>query len=115
MTELELADTVMRLIQESESVARVCSMKFLRHLEHLVATLEPEKLAASRNGNVVLTGPRYWYCESPTGKQWVFTPEGLIYTCTESVGKPANAAGRFDQSFILEQSESKDWIGRPIL
>ena len=114
LSEMELAQEVLALMEVHPRVARTCHLGFLRHLDHLVGVLEPEKRA--RNGKQAgRIGPRYWYCEASTDKQFVFTPEGLIYSCTEAVGKPEHAIGSFAPAFDLCQEQAEQWIGRTIL
>lgn len=114
LSEMELAQGVLALMEDNPRVAQTCHLGFLRHLDHLVSVLEPEKRArdGSARGSV---GPRYWYCEASTDKQFVFTPEGLIYSCTEAVGKPDHAIGSFAPAFELRQEQAQQWIGRTIL
>lgn len=114
LSEMELAHGVLALMAEHPRVARTCHLGFLRHLDHLVSVLEPQKRAHSgtRAGRV---GPRYWYCEASTDKQFVFTPEGLIYSCTEAVGKPEHAIGSYAPVLDLWQGQAEQWIGRTIL
>lgn len=114
LSEMELAQGVLALMDTHPRVAETCSLSFLRHLDHLVSVLEPEK--RSRDGNTAgLIGPRYWYCEASTDKQFVFTPENLIYSCAEAVGKPDHAIGSFVPALDLWQDEAERWIGRTIL
>jgi uncharacterized protein len=114
LSEMELAQGVLALMEDHPRVAQTCHLGFLRHLDHLVSVLEPEKRA--RDGKTVgRIGPRYWYCEASTDKQFVFTPEGLIYSCTEAVGKPGHAIGRFAPALDLWQDQAEQWIGRTIL
>lgn len=115
LSELELAQRVMALVEKHPRVAQVCHLGFLRHLEYLVSVLEPEKLGRGRRGAGRTVGPRYWYCEASTDKQYVFTPEGLIYNCTEGVGQPVHAVGRFDPALDLWAEERGQWVGRTIL
>ncbi len=115
LTELELAQGVLALLEANPQMAQVCHLGFLRHLEHLISILEPEKLGHGKWGAPRQTGPRYWYCEASTDKQFVFTPEGLIYSCTEAVGQPHHAIGRFDPALELWKAEHKQWVGRTIL
>ena len=114
LSEMEMAQGVLALMDDHPRVAQTCHLGFLRHLDHLVSVLEPEKRA--RNGEKAgRIGPRYWYCEASTDKQFVFTPEGLIYSCTEAVGKPDHAIGRFAPALDLWQDQTGLWIGRTIL
>ena len=119
MTELEIAKHVMTLIDRSPAMANVCHMGFLRHLEHLSAILEPKQLGKARVKPHIkgrsLIGPRYWYCEASTSKSWAFTPEGMIYACTELLGRPQHAVGRFDPDFEMWTKPHGQWIGRTIL
>lgn len=114
LSEMELAQGVLTLMEDYPRVAETCHLGFLRHLDHLVSVLEPEKRArnGAKEGRV---GPRYWYCEASTDKQFVFTPEGLIYSCTEAVGKPEHAIGSFTPALDLWQEQAEQWIGRTIL
>lgn len=113
LTEMEMAQGVMALIQKHPRVGDVCHLGFLRHLDYLVSVLEPIKHRQGRGS--VSSGPRYWYCEASTDKQFVFTPDGLIYSCTEAVGKPQHAIGRFDPNQELWRAETQQWLGRTIL
>jgi len=113
LPEMELAQSVMALMKTHPRLAEICHLGFLRHLDYLVSVLEPEKRRPGRGGAGI--GPRYWYCEASTDKQFVFTPEGLIYSCTEAVGKPDHAIGSFVPTLELWQDEAKQWIGRTIL
>ncbi|MBV9852062.1 MAG: SPASM domain-containing protein [Armatimonadetes bacterium] len=115
LSELELARRVVALAEAHPRVARLCHLGFLRHLEYLVSVLEPERLGPGRRGGARPVGPRYWYCEASTDKQYVFTPEGLIYSCTEAVGRPEHAVGRFDPDLTLWAEERGRWVGRTIL
>ena len=114
LSEMELAQGVLALMEDHPRVAQTCHLGFLRHLDHLVSVLEPEKRTriGEKAGRI---GPRYWYCEASTDKQFVFTPEGLIYSCTEAVGKPDHAIGRFAPALDLWQDQAEQWIGRTIL
>ncbi len=111
LSEAELTQGVLALLEISPNLAEICNLGFLRHLDHLVSVLEPHKRRDGRKGS----SPRYWYCEASTDKQFVFTPEGLIYSCTEAVGKPRHAIGRFDPALELWQEQAQQWIGRTIL
>jgi len=114
LSEMELTQGVLALMEDHPRVAQICHLGFLRHLDHLVSVLEPEKCA--RNGaKAGRVGPRYWYCEASTDKQFVFTPEGLVYSCTEAVGKPEHAIGSFAPTLDLWQEQAEQWIGRTIL
>lgn len=115
LTELELARQVQTMMEENAAVAEVCHLGFLRHLEHLIGILEPEKLGRGKWGAPRRTGPRFWYCEASTDKQFVFTPEGLIYACTEAVGQPQHAIGRFDPKLDIWRERQGEWVGRTIL
>jgi uncharacterized protein len=113
LSEMEMAQSVMALMETHPRLAEVCHLGFLRHLDYLVSVLEPEKRRPGRGGAGI--GPRYWYCEASTDKQFVFTPEGLIYSCTEAVGKPDHAIGSFAPALDLWQDQAEQWIGRTIL
>ncbi|MBV9852048.1 MAG: SPASM domain-containing protein [Armatimonadetes bacterium] len=115
LSELELARRVMALAEAHPRVAALCHLGFLRHLEYLVSVLEPERLGPGRRRAGRAVGPRYWYCEASTDKQYVFTPEGLVYSCTEGVGRPEHAVGRFDPALELWAAERGQWVGRTIL
>lgn len=115
LSEMELGQGVLALMEAHPQMREVCHMGFLRHLEYLVSVLEPEKLGRGRRGGVRRAGPRYWYCEASTDKQFVFTPDGLIYSCTEAVGKPEHAIGRFDPALDIWRQEQTQWVGRTIL
>jgi uncharacterized protein len=113
LTELELAQTVIAMMDSHPEMEKMIHLGFLRHLEHLVYVLEPERYQIG--GRTRGVGPRFWYCEASTDKQYVFTPEGFIYNCTESVGNPRHAVGRFDPELTLWQKERSEWVGRTIL
>lgn len=112
LTEMELGRRVIALMDSNPALEKIIHLGFLRHLDHLSRVLEPERYQARGRGGA---GPRYWYCEASTEKQYVFTPEGLIYNCTEAVGNPRHAVGRFDPELDLWQRERGKWIGRTIL
>ena len=113
MTELELAQAVIAMMDNDPVMEKMIYLGFLRHLEHLVHVLEPERY--KKGGRIRGVGPRFWYCEASTNKQFVFTPEGLIYNCTEAVGTPRHAVGRFDPALDLWQKQRGEWVGRTIL
>ena len=112
LAEMEMAQGVMALMEAHPRLADVCHVGFLRHLDYLVSVLEPEKHSGRRGTR---PGPRYWYCEASTDKQFVFTPEGLIYSCTEAVGKPKHAIGQFAPELTIWQEQASQWMGRTIL
>lgn len=111
LSEMEMARRVMALTEAFPRLGEVCHLGFLRHLDYLVGVLEPEK----RGRRERKVGPRYWYCEASTDKQYVFTPDGLVYSCTEAVGKARHAIGRFDPALEMWRAETARWQGRTIL
>lgn len=113
LTELDLGQRVIALMDANPALEKIVHLGFMRHLDHLTQVLEPQRYRA--RGGHKSVGPRYWYCEASTEKQYVFTPEGLIYNCTEAVGNPRHAVGRFDPELDLWQRERGKWIGRTIL
>lgn len=113
LTELDLGQRVIALMDANPALEKIVHLGFMRHLDHLTQVLEPERYHAK--GGHKSVGPRYWYCEASTEKQYVFTPEGLIYNCTEAVGNARHAVGRFDPELDLWQRERGKWIGRTIL
>jgi uncharacterized protein len=115
LTELEVHKRLLELMKAFPVVAKICKPSHLRHLQHLAALLEPQDPMAVQRTSTGVPGPRYWYCEQGTGKQWVFTPDGYIYTCTEAVGKPAHAIGRFDPALDIWRGTASNWLGRTIL
>lgn len=110
--ELEMVQALLEQIEQHPRMAEVCHLGFLRHLDYLVSILEPEHYRTRRGTR---PSPRYWYCEASTDRQYVFTPEGLIYSCTEAVGKPSHAIGRFDPALDLWREPVRQWQGRTIL
>ncbi len=110
--ELEMVQAILEQIERHPRMAEVCHLGFLRHLDYLVSILEPEHHRTRRGTS---PAPRYWYCEASTDRQYVFTPEGLIYSCTEAVGKPSHAIGRFDPALELWLEPARQWQGRTIL
>ena len=116
LDELTMHRQLMKLASEHPIVSEVCSFAHLRHLDHVSAIIkgstERETLPTRSKSK---PGPRYWYCEQGTGQQYVFTPDGCVYTCTEAVGKVKHAVGRYAPSFEMWQEQSRDWLGRTIL
>jgi uncharacterized protein len=115
MSELDIHKRLLTLMREYPVVARLCRPGHLTHLAHLASVLDPLDEAARRNRPTGESGPRYWYCEQGTGKQWVFTPDGHIYTCPEAVGQPSHAIGRFDPVLNLWREPAETWLGKTIL
>ncbi len=118
MDELDMHRALVALAQEHPIVSEVCSFAHLRHLDHLTHAIDEQagkQAAALQRRTKADPGPRYWYCEQGTGQQFVFTPDGHIYTCTEAVGKVRHAVGRFEPDLSIWRRQSSEWLGRTIL
>ena len=116
MDEITMHRELLAMAEEFPIIAEVCSFAHLRHLEHISSLIDERgdrPMLKSRFSKQ--PGPRYWYCEQGTGQQWVFTPDGLIYTCTEAVGKTRHAIGRFLPNLDIWQKQSGEWVGRTVL
>ena len=116
LDELAMHKSLIDLAREHPIVSEICSFAHLRHLEHLSSLFgQGENQTRLRRRTDKEPGPRYWYCEQGTGQQYVFTPDGHVYTCTEAVGKVRHAIGRFDPQLDLWKQQVNRWLGRTVL
>jgi uncharacterized protein len=55
------------------------------------------------------------YCSANTGN-YIFAPDGSIYACWESVGKPCSKIGTYNAELglVLDQAATKKWFGRNV-
>ena len=58
------------------------------------------------------------YCSANTG-QYLFSPDGCMYSCWESVGKEESRVGRYvgetqEPSLELTQAKTEEWFGRNV-
>jgi len=59
--------------------------------------------------------PKFFNCESNLLELNVFCPDGYIYACGESIGKPEYAIGKFSPRLEFYPDKEKLWIERTIL
>ncbi|MBM3706887.1 MAG: radical SAM protein [Actinobacteria bacterium] len=59
--------------------------------------------------------PRYFNCESNLVEEYVFCPDGYIYTCPESIGNPESAIGEFYPELKFYEEKIKMWSKRDIM
>ena len=58
--------------------------------------------------------PRYFNCESNLVEEYVFCPDGHIYTCPESIGNLETAIGEFYPKLKFYKEKIKMWSERDI-
>lgn len=59
--------------------------------------------------------PRYFNCESNLLELYIFCPDGLIYTCPESIGSESVSIGEFSPGLKLSQEGMDLWRDRDIV
>ena len=59
--------------------------------------------------------PKFFNCESNLLELNVFCPDGYIYACGESIGKPDYAIGKFSPELEFYSDKKKLWTERTIL
>ncbi|MBA7508556.1 GTP 3',8-cyclase [subsurface metagenome] len=59
--------------------------------------------------------PKFINCESNLLELNIFCPDGYIYACGESIGKPDYAIGKFSPELEFYPDKEKLWTGRTIL
>jgi uncharacterized protein len=59
--------------------------------------------------------PRYFNCESNLLELYIFCPDGLIYTCPESIGNEAFSIGKFSPDLKLSEKKMDLWRKRDIM
>jgi len=59
--------------------------------------------------------PKFFNCESNLLELNVFCPDGYIYACGESIGKPDYAIGKFSPELEFYSDKEKLWTERTIL
>ena len=59
--------------------------------------------------------PKFFNCESNILELNVFCPDGYIYACGESIGKPDYAIGKFSPGLEFYPDKEKLWTERTIL
>ncbi|MEA2016230.1 MAG: radical SAM protein [Actinomycetota bacterium] len=87
---------------ELENALGFHSFKPLRHLLEL--------LSGAPN-----LSPVFYNCESNILEMDIFGPDGYIYACGESIGKPEYAIGRFSPGLEFFPGKEKLWTSRNIM
>ena len=74
---------------------------------------------ASRAIEPAFAGERFalkgTYCSANTGN-YIFAPDGAIYACWESIGKPCSKVGTYSSNsgLVLDEAAAKRWFGRNV-
>ncbi len=87
---------------ELEDVLSFYAFKPVRHILEL--------LEGSPN-----VSPKFYNCESNILEMNIFGPDGYIYACGESIGKPEYAIGRFSPGLEFYPDREKLWTSRNIM
>jgi len=66
-------------------------------------------------GGAPNVSPKFFNCESNLLELNVFCPDGYIYACGESIGKPDYAIGKFSPKLEFYPDKEKLWTERTIL
>jgi len=66
-------------------------------------------------GGAPNVSPKFFNCESNLLELNVFCPDGYIYACGESIGKPDYAIGKFSPELEFYSDKKKLWTERTIL
>lgn len=59
--------------------------------------------------------PRYFNCESNLLELYIFCPDGLVYTCPESIGHEKQSIGRFHPSLDMQEDKMDIWRRRDVM
>lgn len=59
--------------------------------------------------------PKFFNCESNILEMVIFCPDGYMYACGESIGKPEYAIGKFSPGLQFYPDKKKIWTERSIL
>lgn len=59
--------------------------------------------------------PRYFNCESNLLELYIFCPDGLIYTCPESIGNEELSIGRFYPELEFSEKKMDLWRKRYVM
>jgi uncharacterized protein len=64
-----------------------------------------------------IQGPKMWKmknCEADSGKNIIFAPDGMVYTCLELTGDKDFSIGTYDSEFKLDEEKASMWFERDV-
>jgi uncharacterized protein len=104
LPEDELVEKLLPALDAQPRLSEVIGFRTFRVLNHLVSVLEGRKAF----GTFCATS----YCETNRGEVFVFGQDGYIYACSECLGDPEMAIGRFLPTLELDRSKLFSWSAR---
>lgn len=81
-------------------------MRISRTLGHLSKAIEKDYKSYE---------PNFYYCEAASAGTYVFGADGLLYPCSEAVGNPAFAVGKFVPRLEIQKGKLDCWQGQDVL
>ncbi|MDP2211670.1 MAG: radical SAM protein [Candidatus Aquicultor sp.] len=92
-------------VKESPEMADAFRLGLFRNLKHIKSVVNTSRPVL----------PLLHYCEANNLEHIVFGPDGYIYPCTECLGRPDLAMGKFHPQLEMFDDVVKMWNGRNVL
>jgi uncharacterized protein len=110
LPEHEIVGKTLRLLDTHPEHMRVFRLRTFRILNHIA------RVFGFLTDNVEFEDiPSFYYCETNYMPYYVFGAEGLIYPCSECIGKENFAIGRAHPDFFLDEGKEAGWKNRNVL
>lgn len=108
MAENEIVNKIAEIFPDDKSHNSIFKMTMFRVLNHLNNSLE-------LNSATQETYSMFTYCEANALRFYVFSPDGYVYACPETVGNKEMAIGTYDNELKLISEKVDKWSKRSIL
>lgn len=102
-----LITLVAELFSQYNHNNRVFNLTMFRVLRHLNQVINPSRGQIDFGCSTV-------YCEANMLQFYVFSPDGDIYACPETVGQHQYSIGKYDKKLLLNTNKVNDWNNRTI-
>lgn len=107
MEENEIVKKMIELFpnyQSDNSIFRLSMFRVLNHINKALGLFDATKDTYSLMS----------YCEANSLQYYVFTPEGKVYACPETIGNEEYEIGTFGEKMVLDDARVSMWNGRSI-
>jgi len=103
-TDKVLLEKLLLIYERNPNIEKIFGYHVFKPLRHILDILHGAE-------NV---SPRFFNCESNLVEMFIFCPDGLIYTCPESIGIADKAIGSFFPELVFFEDRIKCWKDRDI-